>query len=211
LLEEVQRVIPGCRFYQASSSEMSARQLRPHMRNHTFYLSPCVQKCGHWITVNFRESYNLFALSGILFNHESPRRGLEYVTRKISHGVAAIKKGLSKELRLGNLETQRDWGFAGEYVEQMWKMLQQDKAEDFVIGTGRQHTVREFCELAFSCVGLNYLDYVVQDPAFMRPLEVNPLVADSSKARRQLGWEPRVDLKALVEMMVQADLEALHG
>ncbi len=181
LLEEVQRVIPGCRFYQASSSEMFGKAVEtPQCETTPFYpLSPygVAKVYGHWITVNFRESYNLFAVSGILFNHESPRRGLEYVTRKISHGVAAIKKGLSKELRLGNLETQRDWGFAGEYVEQMWKMLQQEKAEDFVIGTGRQHTVREFCELAFSCVGLNYLDYVVQDPAFMRPLEVNPLVA----------------------------------
>jgi GDPmannose 4,6-dehydratase len=165
---------------------------------------------GHWITVNYRESYNLYAVSGILFNHESPRRGLEFVTRKISHGVARIKLGMAKELRLGNLDARRDWGFAGEYVEAMWRMLQQDKPEDYVVGTGATHSVREFCELAFSFVGLNYQDYVVQDPRFMRPSEVDLLISDPSKARRVLGWEPKVNFQGLVEMMVEADLKRLQ-
>jgi GDPmannose 4,6-dehydratase len=152
----------------------------------------------------------MFAVSGILFNHESPRRGLEFVTRKISHGVASIKSGLSKELRLGNLDSQRDWGFAGEYVEVIWKMLQQERPQDYVIGTGETHSVREFCELAFSCAGLNYQDYVVQDPRFMRLSEVDWLKADPSKARRELGWSPRVGFKDLVKMMVEADLNRLQ-
>src|SRR5690242_6601579 len=162
---------------------------------------------GHWITVNYRESFNLFATSGILFNHESPRRGLEFVTRKISSTVAKIKLGLAKELRLGNLESQRDWGFAGDYVDAMWMMLQHNEPDNFVIGTGETHSVREFCELAFSHVNLNYQDYVIQDPRFYRPAEVDLLISDPSKAKKELGWHTKVDFKGLVEMMVEADLQ----
>ncbi len=165
---------------------------------------------GHWITVNYRESYNLFAVSGILFNHESPRRGLEFVTRKVTNGVAKIKLGLADELRLGNLEAKRDWGYTGDYVRAMWLMLQQDEPEDFVIGTGETHSVRELCEVAFSHVGLDYRDYVKQDPRFFRPAEVDILVADASKAREKLGWEPRVTFEELIHMMVDADLERLE-
>jgi GDPmannose 4,6-dehydratase len=165
---------------------------------------------GHWITVNYRESYNMFAVSGILFNHESPRRGLEFVTRKISNGAARIKAGLDKELRLGNLDSQRDWGFAGEYVEVMWKMLQQKTPQDYVIGTGEPHSVREFCEAAFNHVGLNYQDYVVQDQRFIRPSEVDRLKADPSKAHRELGWAPKVGFNDLVKMMVEADLKRVR-
>ncbi len=215
LLEAIRQVNPKCRFYQASSSEMFGKVVETPQRETTpFYpRSPyAVAKVyAHWITVNFRESYNMFAVSGILFNHESPRRGLEFVTRKISHGVAGIKTGLARELRLGNLDAQRDWGFAGEYVEVMWKMLQRETPEDFVIGTGKTHSVREFCELAFNYVGLNYQDYVVQDPSFIRPSEVDRLIADPSKARKELGWSPRVGFKDLVEMMVDADLKRLQS
>jgi GDPmannose 4,6-dehydratase len=164
---------------------------------------------GHWITVNYRESYNLFACSGILFNHESPRRGLEFVTRKITHAVARIKLGLAKELRLGNLESRRDWGYAGDYVEAMWLMLQQEKPDDYVICTGITHSVREFCEAAFGHVGLNYEDYVVQDPRFYRPAEVDLLVGDPAKANKTLNWQPKVSFEELVQMMVDADLRKL--
>jgi GDPmannose 4,6-dehydratase len=164
---------------------------------------------GHWITINYRESFDLFATSGILFNHESPRRGLEFVTRKISSTVAKIKLGQAKELRLGNLEAQRDWGFAGDYVDAMWRMLQHPQPDNFVIGMGETHSVREFCELAFSYVDLNYQDYVVQDPRFYRPAEVDLLISDPSKARNELGWMPKVSFKGLVEMMVEADLQRL--
>jgi GDPmannose 4,6-dehydratase len=215
ILEAIRQVNPKCHFYQASSSEMFGKVRETPQRETTpFYpRSPygVAKVYGHWITVNYRESYDLFAVSGILFNHESPRRGLEFVTRKISHGVASIKNGLEKELRLGNLDSQRDWGFAGEYVQAMWKMLQRETPEDFVIGTGKTHSVREFCELAFNHVGLNYQDYVVQDPRFMRPSEVDQLIADPSKARKELGWSPRVGFKDLVEMMVEADLKLLHN
>jgi GDPmannose 4,6-dehydratase len=161
---------------------------------------------GHWITVNYRESYGLFAVSGILFNHESPRRGLEFVTRKVTDGVARIKLGLARELRLGNLEARRDWGFAGDYVEAMWRMLQQDVPRDYVVGTGQTWSVRQLCEIAFQAVGLDYREYVVQDNKFFRPAEVDLLVADASRARGALGWRPRVSFRELVEMMVQADL-----
>jgi len=164
---------------------------------------------SHWITINYRESYDLFACSGILFNHESPRRGLEFVTRKITHSVARIKLGLAKELRLGNLEARRDWGFAGDYVEAMWLMLQQDKSDDYVISTGTTHAVREFCDAAFSHVGLDYHDYVVQDSRFYRPAEVDLLVGDPTKAREKLGWQPRVKFDQLIHMMVDADLKLL--
>ncbi|MGA2505575.1 MAG: GDP-mannose 4,6-dehydratase [Anaerolineales bacterium] len=211
MLEAIRQVNPKCRFYQASSSEMFGKVIESPQRETTpFYpRSPygVAKVYGHWITVNYRESYNMFAVSGILFNHESPRRGLEFVTRKISHGVARIKSGLAKELRLGNLESQRDWGFAGEYVEIMWKMLQQETPQDYVIGTGTSHSVRQFAEMAFNYVGLNYQDYVVQDQRFMRLSEVDRLIADPSKARRELGWSPRVGFKDLVEMMVEADLK----
>jgi GDPmannose 4,6-dehydratase len=166
---------------------------------------------GHWITVNYRESYGLFAVSGILFNHESPRRGLEFVTRKISHGVARIKLGLDKQLSLGNLDAKRDWGFAGEYVQAMWRMLQQEQPEDFVVGTGETHAVREFCEVAFNHVGLNYQDYVVQEARFLRPSEVDLLIADPAKAHQKLGWSPRIHFKDLVAMMVEADLKRLQN
>ena len=162
---------------------------------------------GHWITVNYRESFGLFAVSGILFNHESPRRGLEFVTRKITDGVARIKLGKSRELRLGNLEARRDWGFAGDYVEAMWRMLQQDAPDDYVIGTGETWTVRHFCEAAFGAVGLDYRDHVIVDEKFFRPAEVELLVADPSRARTELGWSPRVSFQELVTMMVEADLE----
>lgn len=214
MLEAIRKTDPSIRFYQASSSEMFGKvQETPQNERTPFYpRSPygVAKVYGHWITVNYRESYNLFAVSGILFNHESPRRGLEFVTRKVTYHVALIKLGLAHELRLGNLEARRDWGFAGDYVEAMWLMLQQDHAEDYVVGTGETHSVRELCETAFSYVGLDWRDYVIQDPAFIRPAEVDLLVADASKARRQLGWEPRVRFKALIEMMVEADLKRLE-
>jgi GDPmannose 4,6-dehydratase len=166
---------------------------------------------GHWITINYRESYNLFACSGILFNHESPRRGLEFVTHKATHAVARIKLGLQNELRLGNLDARRDWGYAGDYVKAMWLMLQQDEPDDYVVATGETHSVRELCQLAFNCVNLNYEDYVVIDERFYRPAEVDLLIGDPSKAGAQLGWEPTVSFKELIEMMVEADLAALHA
>ncbi|GAB4463106.1 MAG: GDP-mannose 4,6-dehydratase [Anaerolineales bacterium] len=213
LLEAIRFVNPKIRFYQASSSEMFGKVLEVPQRETTpFYpRSPygVAKVYGHWITVNYRESFDIFAASGILFNHESPRRGLEFVTRKISDGVAKIKLGLAKELRLGNLEAQRDWGFAGDYVEAMWRMLQQDKPDTYVIGMGETHSVREFCEIAFGHVGLDYRDFVVQDERFYRPAEVDLLISDPSKARTQLGWEPSVSFKELVMMMVDADLERL--
>ena len=215
LLESIRLVNPKARFYQASSSEMFGKVVEVPQRETTAFYprSPygVAKVYGHWITINYRESYGLFTVSGILFNHESPRRGLEFVTRKISQGVARIKLGLVNELLLGNLEARRDWGFAGEYVQAMWAMLQQDQPNDYVIGTGETHSVREFCDLAFQCVGLNYMDYVKQDPRFLRPSEVDLLIADASKARRDLGWAPQVSFPKLVEMMVEADLAALKN
>ena len=215
MLDAIRIVDPDIRFYQASSSEMFGKVVEVPQREETpFYpRSPygVAKVYGHWITVNYRESYGMHATSGILFNHESPRRGLEFVTRKITHGVARIKLGLDKELRLGNLESQRDWGFAGDYVKAMWLMLQQDHAEDFVIATGVTHSVRRFCELAFGQVELDYRDYVVMDERFMRPAEVDLLVGDPSKARQVLGWQPETSLEELVRMMVEADLQLLRG
>jgi GDPmannose 4,6-dehydratase len=213
LLEAIRLVNPQVRFYQASSSEMFGKVTETPQRETTSFYprSPygVAKVYGHWITINYRESYGLYTVSGILFNHESPRRGLEFVTRKISHGAASIKLGLAKEIHLGNLEARRDWGFAGEYVQAMWKMLQQEKPEDFVIGTGETHSVREFADLAFKCVGLNYEDYVVQNPRFLRPSEVDMLVSDPAKARQKLGWKPEVKFRGLVEMMVETDLKRL--
>jgi GDPmannose 4,6-dehydratase len=213
LLEAIRLVNSKARFYQASSSEMFGKAVQvPQCETTPFYpRSPygVAKAYAHWITVNYRESYNLFTVSGILFNHESPRRGLEFVTRKISDGVARIKLGMAKDLHLGNLEARRDWGFAGEYVQAMWMMLQQDEPEDFVIGTEQTHSVRDFCELAFNCVGLNYKDYLVQDSRFLRPSEVDLLQSNTSKARSKLGWAPHVDIKGLVEMMVETDLKRL--
>lgn len=211
ILEAIRFVNPKIRFYQASSSEMFGRVLEVPQREETpFYpRSPygVAKVYGHWITVNYRESFGMFASSGILFNHESPRRGLEFVTRKISNAVARIKLGSAKELRLGNLEAQRDWGFAGDYVDAMWRMLQQKEPGSFVIGMGETHSVREFCEIAFGHVDLDYNDYVVQDERFYRPAEVDLLISDPSRARSILGWEPSVSFKELVIMMVEADLE----
>ncbi len=211
LLDAVRIVDPEIRFYQASSSEMFGKVVEvPQKETTPFYpRSPygVAKVYGHWITVNYRESYGMHATSGILFNHESPRRGLEFVTRKISHGVARIKLGLDEELRLGNLDARRDWGFAGDYVEAMWLMLQQDSPDDYVIATGETHSVREFCELAFGYVGLDYRDYVVIDQRFMRPAEVDLLIGDASKARQKLGWQPRTSFTELVQMMVEADLQ----
>ncbi len=213
MLEAIRFVNPKIRFYQASSSEMFGRVLEVPQREETpFYpRSPygVAKVYGHWITVNYRESFGMFASSGILFNHESPRRGLEFVTRKITNGVARIKLGLTKELRLGNLEAQRDWGFAGDYVEAMWRMLQQDQPDSFVIGMGETHSVREFCEIAFGHVGLNYNEHVIQDERFYRPAEVDLLISDPSKARSILGWEPSVTFNELVTMMVDSDLHRL--
>jgi len=214
ILEAIRFVNPKIRFYQASSSEMFGKVVEvPQSETTSFYpRSPygVAKVYGHWITVNYRESFNMFATSGILFNHESPRRGLEFVTRKISCGVARIKHGQAKELRLGNLESQRDWGFAGDYVEAMWRMLQHDQPDNFVVGMGETHSVREFCEIAFSHVGLDYNDYVVQDERFYRPAEVDLLISDPSKVRSVLGWEPAVGFKELVTMMVDHDMERLN-
>lgn len=213
ILEAIRFVNSKIRFYQASSSEMFGKVLEVPQREDTpFYpRSPygVAKVYGHWITVNYRESFDMFASSGILFNHESPRRGLEFVTRKITDGVARIKLGLTKELRLGNLEAQRDWGFSGDYVEAMWRMLQQDKPDSFVIGMGETHSVREFCEIAFGHAGLDYKEFVVQDERFYRPAEVDLLISDPTKARTILGWEPEVNFKELVTMMVDADMERL--
>jgi GDPmannose 4,6-dehydratase len=213
MLEAIRLFNPKIRFYQASSSEMFGKvQEVPQKETTPFYpRSPygVAKVYGHWITVNYRESYGIFASSGILFNHESPRRGLEFVTRKITDGVARIKLGMAKELRLGNLDARRDWGFAGDYVEAMWRMLQHDEPDSFVIGTGETHSVREFCEVAFGHVNLDYRDYVVQDPRFYRPAEVDLLISDPSKAQKKLGWERNVDFESLVKMMVDADMERL--
>jgi GDPmannose 4,6-dehydratase len=213
MLEAIRFVNPKMKFYQASSSEMFGKVVEVPQRETTpFYpRSPygVAKVYGHWITVNYRESFGFFAVSGILFNHESPRRGLEFVTRKISDGVARIKLGLAKDLHLGNLEARRDWGFAGDYVKAMWMMLQQEKPDNFVVGTAETHSVREFCEIAFRHVGLDYNEFVVQDQRFYRPAEVDLLVSDPSKAGRVLGWEPSVGFKELVTMMVEADLERL--
>jgi len=213
ILEAIRLVNPKTRFYQASSSEMFGKVHEvPQNEKTPFYpRSPygVAKVYGHWITVNYRESYNLFAVSGILFNHESPRRGLEFVTRKITYGAARIKLGLANEHRLGNLEARRDWGFAGDYVQAMWQMLQRPEPEDYVVGTGVTHSVREFCEIAFSYLGLDYRDYVVQDERFYRPAEVDLLVADSRKAQQELGWEPRVGFEELIHMMVDADMKRL--
>ncbi len=213
VLEAIRTVDPEIRFYQASSSEMFGKVREVPQRETTpFYpRSPygVAKVYGHWITVNYRESYGLFAVSGILFNHESPRRGLEFVTRKITYHVAKIKLGLADKVALGNLDSKRDWGFAGDYVRAMWLMLQQDEPDDYVVGTGETHSVQELCEVAFSHVGLNWRDYVVQDPRFMRPAEVDLLVADPSKAHRVLGWKPEVSFEQLIGMMVDADLALL--
>ncbi|MFT3892192.1 MAG: GDP-mannose 4,6-dehydratase [Anaerolineales bacterium] len=213
ILEAIRFVNPKIRFYQASSSEMFGKVIEVPQRETTpFYpRSPygVAKVYGHWITVNYRESFDMFAASGILFNHESPRRGLEFVTRKISDGVARIKCGHAKELRLGNLEAQRDWGFAGDYVDAMWRMLQQDKPDSYVIGMGETHSVREFCEIAFGHVGLDYKDFVIQDERFYRPAEVDLLISDPSKARAVLGWEPAVTFKELVTTMVDGDMERI--
>jgi GDPmannose 4,6-dehydratase len=213
MLEAIRFVNPKIKFYQASSSEMFGKVLEVPQRETTpFYpRSPygVAKVYGHWITVNYRESFNMFATSGILFNHESPRRGLEFVTRKIANGVARIKLDTAKELRLGNLESRRDWGFAGDYVEAMWLMLQRDEPDNFVVGTGETHSVREFCEIAFNHVDLDYAEYVVQDERVYRPAEVDLLVSDPSKTRSMLGWEPTVSFKELITMMVDAELERL--
>jgi GDPmannose 4,6-dehydratase len=215
MLEAIRCVNSGIRFYQASSSEMFGKvQEMPQRETTPFYpRSPYgVSKVyGHWITVNYRESYNLFACSGILFNHESPRRGLEFVTRKVTHGVARIKLGMAGELRLGNLEAQRDWGYAPDYVRAMWLMLQQDQPQDFVVATGRTHTVERLCELAFDAAGLSWRDYVQVDPRYLRPAEVDLLVGDAAKARTVLGWEPSVTFEQMVELMVDADIRMLRG
>ncbi len=210
LLDALLHIDPRIRFYQASSSEIfGAVQEFPQCETTPFHpRSPygVAKAYGHYITVNYRESYNIFACSGILYNHESPRRGLDFVTRKVTNGVARIKAGLTHELRLGNLDAKRDWGHARDYVRAMWLMLQQDKPDDYVVGTGKMHSVREFVEIALSCVGLDWEDYVVVDPTLYRPSEVCPLVADPTKARSRLGWEPNVTFEELVREMVAADL-----
>jgi GDPmannose 4,6-dehydratase len=215
ILEAIRLVHPTARFYQASSSEMFGRVTETPQRETTpFYpRSPygVAKVYGHWITVNYRESYDLYAVSGILFNHESPRRGIEFVTRKVTDGVARIKLGMAREIRLGNLEARRDWGFAGDYVDAMWRMLQQSSPQDYVIGTGQAHSVRELVEAAFSHVGLDWQQHVVTDPRFMRPAEVDVLLADPSKARKELGWTPKVEFRQLIAMMVDADLERLSA
>jgi GDPmannose 4,6-dehydratase len=211
MLEAVRLVDRSIRFYQASSSEMFGKVLEtPQTENTPFYpRSPygVAKVYGHYITINYRESYDMFAVSGILFNHESPRRGLEFVTRKVTDGVARIKTGKSKELRMGNLDAQRDWGFAGDYVKAMWLMLQQDKPEDYVISTGVTKSVEDLVEVAFSHAGLNWRDYIVTDQRFVRPAEVDLLIGDPAKAKKELGWEPEVDFESLVKMMVDADIE----
>jgi GDPmannose 4,6-dehydratase len=215
MLDAIRIVDPDIRFYQASSSEMFGKVVEVPQRESTpFYpRSPygVAKVYGHWITVNYRESYGMYASSGILFNHESPRRGIEFAPRKIANGVARIALGLDKELRLGNLEAQRDWGFAGDYVKAMWMMLQQGEPGDYVVATGETHSVRHFCELAFSHAGLDYRNHVVLDERFMRPAEVDLLIGDSSKARAQLGWKPETSFEELVRMMVDADIKRLRG
>jgi GDPmannose 4,6-dehydratase len=215
MLEAVRIMGPEIRFYQASSSEMFG-QVRevPQTENTPFYpRSPygVAKVYAHWITVNYRESYNLFACSGILFNHESPRRGLEFVTHKVTYGAARIKLGLDDELRLGNVDARRDWGYAGDYVQAMWLMLQQDQPDDYVIATGQTHSVQRLCEVAFGHLGLDWRKYVVSDPKFIRPAEVDMLVGDASKAHARLGWEPSVTFEDLIQMMVDADMKALQA
>jgi GDPmannose 4,6-dehydratase len=214
VLDAIRIVNPGIRFYQASSSEMFGKVVQVPQRETTpFYpRSPygVAKVYGHWITINYRESYDMHASSGILFNHESPRRGLEFVTRKITNHVAQIKLGLADELRLGNLDARRDWGFAGDYVRAMWLMLQQDTPDDYVISTGETHSVEQFLDEAFGYVSLDWHDYVAQDPRYMRPAEVDLLVGDSSKAGHKLGWEPTVTFSELVQLMVDADLQMLQ-
>ena len=213
VLEAMRSMAPEARFYQASSSEMfgKVREVPQNEQTPFYPRSPygVAKVYGHWITINYRESYDLFACSGILFNHESPRRGLEFVTRKVTHGVAQIKLGLAQELHLGNLESRRDWGFAGDYVKAMWMMLQQDQPDDYVVGMGETHSVRELCKVAFDYAGLNWEDLVISDPAFYRPAEVDLLVSDPSKARKELGWEAEVSFEGLIQMMVDADLRHL--
>ncbi len=213
MLEAVRTVDKGVRFYQASSSEMFGKVREvPQKESTPFYpRSPygVAKVYGHWITINYRESYGLHATSGILFNHTSPRRGLEFVLRKITHGVAKIKLGLADELRLGNLDSCRDLGYAGDYVEAMWLMLQQPEPDDYVVATEETHSIREMCEAAFGYLDLDWQEYVVQDPRFMRPAEVDLLVGDANKARRVLGWEPRIGFRELVQMMVDADMALL--
>ncbi len=215
MLEAMRLVAPAARFYQASSSEMFGRAVETPQRETTPFhpRSPygVAKTYGHYITVNYRESYDLFACSGILFNHTSPRRGREFVTRKVSEGVARIKLGLASELRLGNLEARRDWGFAGDYVEAMWRMLQQSAPDDYVVATGETHAVRELVEVAFEAVGLDWRRHVQEDPAFLRPAEVDLLIGDATKARTILGWAPRVGFRELVETMVRADLGRLQS
>jgi GDPmannose 4,6-dehydratase len=214
VLDAIRTVDPEIRLYQASSSEMFGKVVEVPQRETTpFYpRSPygVAKVYGHWITVNYRESYGLHASSGMLFNHESPRRGIEFVTRKISYNVARIKEGLEEKLHLGNLESQRDWGFAGDYVRAMWLMLQQDEPDDYVVATGETHSVREFCQVAFARAGLDYRDHVVVDEKFFRPAEVDVLVGDPTKARQTLGWEPHVNFTQLAELMVDADLELVQ-
>lgn len=215
LLEAIRHVKPDTRFYQASSSEMFGKVVEVPQRETTPFhpRSPygVAKVYGHWITVNYRESYGMFACSGILFNHESPRRGLEFVTHKVTHAAARIKLGLQHELRLGNLDARRDWGYAGDYVRGMWMMLQHDKPDDYVLATGETHSVRELCEVAFGYLGLDWEDYVTIDPKYYRPAEVDLLIGDASKAGRVLGWEPQVNFEQLVRMMVDADLQALQN
>jgi GDPmannose 4,6-dehydratase len=215
MLESIRLVDPKIRFYQASSSEMYGKVLEtPQSETTPFYpRSPygVAKVYGHYITVNYRESYDLFAVSGILFNHESPRRGLEFVTRKVTDAVARIKLGLSSELRLGNLDARRDWGFAGDYVEAMWLMLQQDTPDDYVIATGETHTVKELVQVAFDHAGLDWEKHVKLDPAFIRPAEVDLLIGDPAKAKKNLGWTPKVSFEQLVKMMVDSDIERLSA
>ncbi len=214
MLDAIRMVDSGIHFYQASSSEMFGKVREvPQDENTPFYpRSPygVAKVYGHWITVNYRESYGLFACSGILFNHESPRRGLEFVTHKVTYGAARIKLGLADELRLGNLEARRDWGYAGDYVQAMWLMLQQDEPDDYVVATGETHSVQELCEVAFGYLGLDWRQYVISDPQFFRPAEVDMLVGDASKAHGKLGWEPSVNFEELIRLMVDADMQALQ-
>ena len=215
ILEAIRLVCPKARFYQASSSEMFGK-VREHPQNELTPFHPrspygVAKVYGHWITVNYRESYGLYAVSGILFNHESPRRGIEFVTRKVTDSVARIKLGLASELRLGNLDAQRDWGYSGDYVDAMWRMLQAPEPRDYVVGTGVMHSVKQLVELAFSRAGLDWHKHVVTDPAFIRPAEVDVLQADPSRARAELGWSPKVSFPELVNMMVDADLARLGG
>jgi GDPmannose 4,6-dehydratase len=213
VLEAIRLIDKKIKFYQASSSEMFGKVKEvPQTENTPFYpRSPygVAKAYGHFITVNYRESYNIFAVSGILFNHESPRRGLEFVTRKISHGAAQIKLGMANKLELGNLDAKRDWGFAPDYVRAMWLMLQHDKPDNFVVATGKNHSVRDFCEIAFNCVDLDYKKYVVTNPAFMRPAEVDILLGDPSHAKNTLGWEPEISFEQMVKIMVETDLKRL--